>query len=321
VPCIELARRVELSLLERYRHLMNNEEWIPCASSLMTATELVRTSWLERLMAERLEHKTDGVIRMLERCGGDWEYTFYVMMLRQLGAPVNQDALEELGIKVPLTLLRRHGDRTDQIEALLFGAAGMLGVDSNFPYISRMKKEFDFLRKKYNLLPMQALQGKFMRMRPPHFPTIRIAQASTILADNRHFISRIENLTRAEEWITLFSVKPANDFWNDHYHFTATTPATSKRLGRGTAIALIINVVAPVMFVYGKHQGKSELKERAIELLEELPPEKNSIIAGWRLCGWSAASAGQSQAMIHLKKNYCDQRRCLHCAVGLQVLR
>jgi hypothetical protein len=321
IPCIELAPRVDASLLDRYRHLMNNEEWIPCASSLMSVPEIIRTSWIERLMAERLEHKSEAILRILDRCAYDWEQTFYILLARQLGAPANSDAMEELAIRIPLSLLRKHHDRADQVEAILFGAAGMLGKEINLPYVIHLHKEFDFLRKKFGLRPMPALQWKFMRMRPAHFPTIRIAQLSAMIISMEYFVSYLENQMTAGDWIKLFSVTPADAFWDTHYHFTAITPPTIKHLGRQSAMTLVINVVAPVMFVYGKHQGKTALKERAINLLQELPEEKNAIISGWKECGLIATDAAQTQALLHLKKNYCDKRRCLHCAIGMQVIK
>ncbi|MBP7239821.1 MAG: DUF2851 family protein, partial [Saprospiraceae bacterium] len=234
VPCIELAHRVDVDMLERYRHLMNNKEWVPCASSLLQVSSIIRTTWLERMKAERLEHKTEFIIKLLERCQYNWEQTFFVMLARQLGAPANSDAMEVLSTRTPLNLLRKHQDRTDQIEAILFGSAGMLGKEINTPYVVHLKKEFDFLRKKHALQPMPALHWKFMRMRPPHFPTVRIAQLAKIIAATQHFVSLMENHVSSEEWITLFMVKPDNAFWEDHYHFTSSTPVVSKRLGRNT---------------------------------------------------------------------------------------
>jgi len=321
IPCVELAGRVDVSLLDRYRHLMNNEEWVPCASALMDVPGIVRTSWLERMMAERLEQKTEAVLRLLNRCAFNWEQVFYIMLARQLGAPTNSEPMEVLAGAIPLRLLRKHKDRVDQIEAILFGAAGMLGKEINQPYPLQLKTEFDFLRLKYSLRPMPALQWKFMRMRPAHFPTIRIAQLAALISGTPHFISCIEELATTEDWIRIFSVQPAHTFWNTHYHFTASTPPTQKHLGISTATSLIINVVAPLMFLYGKHQGKQVMKSHALRLLEELPPEKNAVITGWNHCGWKAADAGQTQAMLHLKKNYCDKRRCLHCAIGMQVVK
>ena len=321
IPCLELSKRVDGALLDRYRHLMNNEEWVPCASSLAEVTDLIRTSWLDRMMAERLEQKTGMILRILDRSDGDWDQAFFTLLARQLGAPANSEPMEELGTRIPLNLLRKHKDRPDQIEAILFGAAGMLTKNINESYCQHLFTEFEFLRKKYGLRPMPALHWRFMRMRPAHFPTLRIAQLAALIADTDQFISLFEHPLEANDWIKLFSVAPMHDFWNDHYHFTSSTPGVVKRLGKNTAISLIINVVAPVMFVYGKHQGKPELKSKAITLLETLPAEKNAIIDGWASSGWTVGDAAKTQGLIHLKKMYCDQRRCLHCAIGMQLIK
>ncbi len=321
IPCLELAERVDEGLLERFRHLMRNEEWVPCASSLMEVSSLVRTSWLERLMAERLEAKAEAINDIRNQYKGDWEQTFYVLLAKQLAAPVNSDAMDELCRTIPLSLLRKHSNRIDQMEALLFGASGLVNKDMNDEYVIRLKSEFAFLRKKYSLTPMEALRWKFLRMRPAHFPTIRIAQLAKIISNLAYFVARVESKQNGNDWIELFSVVPMHSFWDHHYHFTASSPEMPKQLGKSTAISLVINVVAPLMFVYGKHQGKPLLKEQAISLLEEMPAEKNALISGWKKAGWEACNAGETQGMIQLKKKYCDQRRCLHCAIGLQVIK
>ena len=321
ISCIELHDRVDRSLLDRFQKLMDNREWVPCASTIPSVSELIKTSWLERMMSERLERKTSGIQNILAGCINDYEQAFFVMLAKHLGSPANSDAMENLGLKTPLTILRKHGDRIDQIEAILFGVAGMIGKEMNTDYPLRLKQEFDFLKQKYGLSVIPALQWKFMRMRPVHFPTLRIAQLAVIVSRINHFIPLLKETNSAEKWIELFMVKPANDYWNTHYHFRSASPYSEKRLGRDTAISLIINVVVPFMFYYGKMQGLNELKEKAIQLLAQLPPEKNAIIKSWLETGWVAKDALQTQAMLQLKKEYCDQRRCLHCAVGLQVLK
>jgi hypothetical protein len=142
-----------------------------------------------------------------------------------------------------------------------------------------------------------------------------------IISSIEHFVAHLESNQKGSDWVDRFSVIPDHSFWDSHYHFTASSPAILKQLGLGTAISLVINVVAPIMFVYGKHQGNPGLKEKAIFMLDEMPAEKNAIISGWKKLGWKTESAGQTQALLQLKKKYCDARRCLHCAIGLQVIR
>ncbi|HUR31303.1 MAG TPA: DUF2851 family protein [Saprospiraceae bacterium] len=321
IPCIELHKRVEKELLARYSKLMNNQEWVPCASSLSSVDQIIKVSWLERLMSERLEKKTEQIHQILMRCGNDYEQAFFVLLCRHLGSPSNSDAMENMGIKVPLNILRKHGDRIDQIEAILFGVAGMLVKEINTEYPLKLKREFDFLKAKYNLSVIPSLQWKFMRMRPVHFPTIRIAQLSVLISQSSHFITLLAENNNSDAWMKKFMVKPANDYWNDHYHFKSQSPFLEKKLGKDTAVSLIINVVVPFMFFYGKMQGLNHLKEKAIQMLCELPAERNAIIKAWEENGWNAKDAGHTQALLHLKKYYCDLRRCLNCAVGMQVLR
>jgi hypothetical protein len=321
IPCLELEGKVDKQLLDRYRLLMDNEEWIPCASAIAGVPSMIKTSWLERVLAERLEEKTNRIAQAYDRCGNDWEQTFFVMLCRHMGAPANSDAMENLGYKVPLNILSRHGDRPDQIEAILFGVAGMLEKSTEETYPLHLKKEFDFLKKKYGLSIIPALQWKFLRMRPAHFPTIRIAQLSVIISRTRHFIPFITEDVSIKSWMHLFNVSPADAYWENHYHFKSASPPSHKTLGKETAIGLLINLVAPFMFFYGKMQGPSILKEKAVSLLGSLPAEKNAVLKEWKKNGWPALDAGQSQALLQLKKHYCDEKKCLHCAVGLKVIK
>ena len=321
IPCIELEGRVDHTLMERYHHLMNNKEWVPCASSLMQVAPIIRASWLDRLLAERLEHKTAHILQLLDATGYHWEQVFFIMLARQLGAPANSDSMEELCLKLPWNVMRRHGDRLDQIEAILFGCAGMLEKAWQEAYPGHLKREFDFLKMKYQFPVMPGLRWKFMRMRPVHFPTIRIAQLAMMIYQSTHFISLLEETESAAAWMQRFMVVPADAYWEDHYHFSSQSPHALKRLGETTAHTLVINVVAPVMFLYGKTQGKSILKEHALDLLRQLPAESNAIIRGWKTCGWEVEDAGQTQALLHLKKQYCDERKCMHCAIGLKIIK
>src|SRR5687767_1363412 len=254
IPCIELHSRVEKDLLLRYNHLMENSGWIPCEDELVNVPDIIKTSWLDRLMSERLEYKTGYIRQVLERCGNDYEQAFFVMLARHMGAPANSDAMENLALKIPLQILRKHGDRIDQIESILFGVAGMSGKENGTGYPLELKKEFDFLKSKYGLSVIPALQWKFLRMRPAHFPTIRIAQLAVIISQTTHFISLLTKEIGTTEWIKLFSVKPDNAYWNDHYHFKSASPPCEKKLGKETAISIVINLVIPFMFFYGKEQ-------------------------------------------------------------------
>ena len=321
ITCLELSPIVDRELLVRYETLMNNTSWIPCAGSLHLIPSLIKTSWLERLMTERLQYKTKRIDQIFRRCQCDYEQTFFVLLARQMGAPSNSDPMEELGYKVPLSLLRKHSDRIDQIEAILFGVAGMLSKTIAMDYPDRLCKEFNFLRKKYGLSVIPSLQWRFMRMRPAHFPTVRIAQLSKLISGTMHFVTLLTEVKDAYKWLDLLQVKPHDAFWDDHYHFKSVAPPSIKKLGKGSALAIIINVVAPFMFYYGRKQGVEDLQDRAVQILLSLPREHNSILQNWSAHSLPPQNAGESQALLELKARYCDERRCLQCAFGMHLMK
>lgn len=321
VPCIELFDKVDHALIGRFTQLMNNRSWVPCASSLSTVSNLIKTSWVARLMSERLQAKTEHIRTILQRCNEDYEQAFFVLLARHFGSPANSEAFESLAIKVPLSIIRKHGDRIDQIESILFGVGGMLTKDLHAQYPAKLKREFDFLKKKYNLSVLSSLQWKFMRMRPAHFPTIRIAQLAVILSKNTHFISLLSEIPDAASWTKIFMVQPYHDYWKHHFHFRDEAVESGKRLGKETAQTLLINAVVPFMFFYARMQGLESLREKALRLLSELPPEKNAVIRKWNDHDMYAYDAGGTQGLLQLKTAYCDARRCLHCPIGLQLIK
>lgn len=320
-PCLALAGRVDPELLDRYRVLLESESRVPCARELARVPEVVRTTWLARIMSERLEARTLAIGRLLERTRGDWEQVFFAWLARYLGAPTNADPMEALALRLPLKTLRKHGNRPGQVEALLFGTAGMLSADWKDAYPRSLALEFRLLRRMYGIKPMAGSQWRFHRMRPAHFPTIRIAQLGALVLGETGFLSRLESMPSARAWIRYFRTPPDNPYWLQHYHFSKLAPSSSKVIGRTVAIGLVVNVVVPMAFVYSRHQGNRALRDYAIGLWQSLPPESNHVLARWSAIGWPARDAAESQAQLHLFRSYCTPRHCLRCAIGLALLR
>jgi len=93
-----------------------------------------------------------------------------------------------------------------------------------------------------------------------------------------------------------------------------------KSLGAGSINGILINTVVPFLFCYATHKNNDQLKDRAIQILEEIPAEYNSIINGWHKLDLKTETAYDSQALIQLKKQYCDKKNCLRCRIGHKVL-
>jgi hypothetical protein len=273
-------------------------------------------------MIERLEDKTIEIIQRLEQNRQNWNETFYQMLARMFGFKVNAAPFELLAKAIPMNILAKHKNNLFQLEALLFGASGLLNEELfGDAYFLELRKEFGFLYKKYSLKPVEAHLWKFMRLRPGNFPTIRISQLSALIYRSQGLFSKILEIENADDLKTLFSVK-ASEYWDNHYRFNKPSPRKhSKDLGEKSIETIIINVVVPFLFVYGEKQNQHHLKNRALEFLEELPPENNSIIEKWENLGISARSAFETQALLQLKNKHCSKKNCLSCPIGNKLVK
>ncbi|MBI5914698.1 MAG: DUF2851 family protein [Bacteroidetes bacterium] len=320
IPCLEMKKLVPPGIAGTYQKLLHNEHWIPCQHFFHSVPNLTKSLWLDRLLVERLEQKTEAIRRSLAENGNNWEETFYQFLARNFGLKVNSEPFEALARSLPQRILARHKDNLPQIEALLFGQAGMLEPPHADDYPNALKTEYAFLRKKYALTPLDAVWWKFLRLHPGNFPTIRLAQFARLVQQSAHLFSRILEVENQADIEALFKIK-LDGYWLTHYTFGQVSTKKKKSLGKEAVRLLTINTIVPFLFLYGKMRGEEAFKDKALHLLEALPPEKNTIIAGWERLGVEAKSAYYTQALLQLKNVYCDRKRCLECAVGAAILK
>ncbi len=319
IPCLEMKALIEPKLSSKYLELLHSEYWIPCQTQFAQVSEMTRTLWLERLLVERLEQKTEIIAQALARNQQNWEETFYHLLARNFGMQVNMEPFELLAKSTPLLLLAKHKNSLMQIEALLFGQAGLLESDFEEAYPNQLKKEYAFLQKKYHLTPLRGESWKFLRLRPANFPTVRIAQFAKLLFQSNHLFSKMLAAASVEEIENMLELKLSN-YWLTHYRFDKISPKRAKKLGKNTIHLLIINTIVPFLFLYGKYKSEERYQDRAFALLEQLPPEENNIIEHWQTLGVKPESAYQTQALLQLKKHYCTAKKCLNCSIGNAIL-
>ena len=319
LPVLELKNRISNNLLRYYKQLMEQNSFVPCSHQLQNVNELVWQSWKERMIAERLQQKSDRIQQLLQQTNRHWEETFWQLLARNFGTPLNADAFEGIAKSLPVTLLAKHKNQIHQLEALLLGQAGLLepGFTEDYPVL--LQKEYRFLQSKHRLKPIPQLLH-FLRMRPSNFPTIRLAQLAMLIHQSSHLFSKVIEADTIQQLRAMFQVT-ANDYWHYHYSFNEQSPFRKKQVGDVMINNLLINTVIPLLFVYAQEQHNLALKEKAIQWLQQLPKEKNNITAGWEAAGVQHQSAFDSQALLYLKKEYCQTKRCLQCAIGNNLLK
>jgi Protein of unknown function (DUF2851) len=319
IPTISLKGRVSRILLERYADLMHSRAFVPCADNLYHVTGLTWIKWKERLLAERLLRKSELVKQYLVQSNGHWEEVFWWMLSRNFGIPINADAFEAMAQSLPLITLSRHRNHIHQLEALLLGQAGLLNKKPADDHTCMLAREYRFYKKKYRLEPIHQ-QVHFLRMRPGNFPTVRIAQLAMLLHTTTALFSQAKEMDQVSQLYDLLHVT-ASEYWDTHYLLSEEAVLKKKALGSQMIENIIINTIAPVLFTYGHVRNEEQYKDRALDLLSQLAPEKNAITNQWTEAGVQNLHAWDSQALIELKKEYCDERRCLECAIGNSLLK
>lgn len=307
------------SVEQNYEELLKNQLWIPCALKINAVPDIFINAWKTALLTERLESKTGNIRTLLQENTQHWEEAFYVTLARSFGFGTNSQAFELLARSTPLGVLAKHKNDLQQLEALLLGQAGLLEKDKTDEYILKLKQEYLFLKNKFNLQGIGAEQWKFLRLRPDNFPYIRIAQLANLIHKSSKLFSKMIENPDIDLFKELLQTEPS-EYWNTHYLPGQPTKEKHKKLGESSINSLIINTVVPFLFCYADLKGKQDLKDKAIQLLNEIPAEKNAIISGWTNLGIQSESAFDTQALLQLKKNYCDEKKCLRCRIGHKVL-
>lgn len=304
-----------------YASLVGATIEVPCATKIKQVPHLTIVEWVEGLAFERLHGKVERIHQLLDSFNGSWEDVCYVTLARNFGFGINNDAFERLARRTPLRLLGKHSDSVLQIEALLFGQAGMLdaqkpGMDS---YYNQLCTEYAFLSNKFQLTPMEKESWKLFRIRPQNFPYRRIAMLAQFIEGGFRMMNRILEAEGEKEMRALFEVE-LSGYWTKHYTFGKPNERTTATLSRSSTDIILINTVAPLLYAYGELTGNYEMTDKAIKLLEDLRAENNSIVSHFVAYGIDCPDALTSQALVQLKREYCDARKCIYCKIGHHLL-
>lgn len=318
-PTLELKPYIDTQLWLVYQGFLLSQNWIPCAAAFNNVFPVVVHSMLERVMMERMERKVAEIQRLLNVTRNNLHESFYIAMARSFGQKTNAQPFEILARTTPLSILARYSHSLFQVEALLFGQAGLLSDKPVDEYHDRLFKEYHFLKEKHHLVAALHIPWKYMRMHPRGFPTLRIAQFAALIHHSSGLLQKLMNSRHVEEMQQMLACR-ASEYWNNHYRFGEISTMRPKTAGNDLINNIIINAVVPFKWIDARLRGDENGPEQALELLNHLPPENNAIIRGWEQLGYKARDAFVSQALLELKNRYCGLRRCLDCKIGHSLL-
>ncbi|HNM31428.1 MAG TPA: DUF2851 family protein [Chitinophagales bacterium] len=316
IPTLQLNGRIPPILLERYENMMQLQQPVICLNQAAAVDDFTVEKWKERLLIQRLERKSDGIFQELQNANNDWEHVTYTLLGKYFGSHINKEAFEQLTHRLDYKILLKHADNLMQIEALLLGTAGLLNKDFVEQYAIELKREYHFLKHKYQLQQMPEQYWQLLRIRPISFPTIRIAWFAQLLQRFPLFQQILKN-----EIFDFLEDISGSEFWETHYVLDKISTPKNKKMGKAFKDVLKINVFAPLLYAYGKYTNDNKWIDKSILLLSNTQAEANHKLIEFTKTKWTQNNAFDTQAMMELYDQYCTQKKCLECSIGHKILK
>ena len=319
IPVLELKNLVSKSVLENYEILMQPKSWIFCEKSLENISEFTLKSWQERLFFERLERKSKPIQDLLIITNQDWEAILFNLLAKNFGLNTNGEIFLKIAKSIPFNIVRKESFEVENLEALIFGNAGLLDLEKEDVYYKDLQFRFYYLLQKYQLEKTIIEPLQFFKHRPDNFPTIRLSQLANLYHKHQNLFSKIIAITSVKNIYEILDVSVSN-YWQTHYQFDKESPKKKKLLSKSFIDLLIINTILPIQFAYAKYQGK-EISEDLIEILNQIAPESNAVIDKFKSFGIISKNAFDSQSLLQLKNEYCNKSRCMDCSIGMELMK
>lgn len=319
IPVLVLKDYVSKEIIENYKSLVSAKTWIFCEKQLKNIDRFVFKNWQERLFFERLERKSKFIAQLLEETNQDWEAVLFCLLAKNFGLNTNGNSFLQISMAIPFSVIRKESFEIENLEALLFGAAGLLEIEKEDVYFKDLKFRYFYLLHKYQIEKTYTEPLQFFKLRPDNFPTIRLSQLAALYHKYQNLFSKIIDLKSVDAVYRLLSVS-ASSYWQNHYQFDKESPKKSKTLSKSFIDLLIINTIVPLQFTYSNIMGES-ISEDLIDFMNEVTSEKNVIMDKFNSFGIKSKTAFESQTLLELKNEYCERKACLKCAIGLELLK
>ena len=319
IPVLILKDYVASEILSNYNSLVMPKSWIFCEKDIGKIDDFIIKNWQERLFFDRLERKSKFIYDLLEETNQDWEGVLFVLLAKNFGLNTNGNSFLQIAKSIPFSIVRKESFEIENLEALLLGTSGLLDDDKEDIYFTDLKLRYYYLLNKYQLEKRHIDSVQFFKHRPDNFPTIRLSQLANLYHKHQNLFSKVTVLKSVKSVYELLNVS-ASIYWSNHYQFDKESLRKPKSLSKSFMDLIIINTIIPIQFAYSNIRGES-IAEELIAFMNEVTPEKNAIIDKFQSFGVSAKNAFETQTLLELKNEYCNQKACLKCVLGVELLK
>ncbi|WP_417427634.1 DUF2851 family protein [Halpernia sp.] len=317
IPTLELKNYIDKNIIEKYSKLLNEISFIPCEE--IFDVEKVPFNFTDETLLKKLDEKSEKISLQLSSTQNNYEAVLFQNLAYAFGLKVNAEIFQQFAMEIDFNLINKIKQNDLQLEALFFGIFGWLKNPED-EKMQIWKREYEFLKAKYQLSEF-SFKPKFLRLRPPNFPTIRLSQLANLYFSQPNLFSKIISAKSKADLFLIFKNVRASDYWNNHFNFGKISPINNAKIITENFINLIIiNAVLPLKYHYHKNNSE-EIIENILNFYSEIPAEKNNIISSWQNLKVPMDSSRESQAYLYHYKNFCVQKKCLNCSIGLQLLK
>ncbi len=291
IPTLELKPFLPTQLLENYQHLFSSKKPIPCAGLFKPIDAQLESLFHERLIVERMQLKWEKIREAFVSRHEHMEQIAYTLFLEHCGLTANKEPMLKLARTLPYALLKKLSKTIEETSTLLLYAAG-LDKDLTVEEKTRACQ----LLNNVNVTPLHSFEWRTKGLRPISFPNRKLKVAARLIATENSLCSYFLNL--------LNQPKEKTQVW-----------------GKAFFLTLCINVAAPLLFFTEQAKGNALAIEEVLDKLASLAPENNSQINVFVSLGIKPKNSLQSQALLQLKRYYCDTKQCLRCAYVVPILQ
>lgn len=317
VPTLELKDYIDQNILWKYEKLLSENQFLPCES--IFDSNKIPIHFHEENILRKLQEKSLEFEKNLEQSKNNFEAVLFHSLAYSFGLKVNASIFKQIAESIDFGVINKIRHNEVQLEALLFGISGWLEKPKD-EQTKIWKREFDFIKVKFQILDVK-FRPKFLRLRPPNFPTIRLSQLANLYHHQQSIFSKVIHANNSDDLFSIFKDCQASVYWDHHFTFGKISKINNPKLITKDFIDLIIlNTILPLKYTYHKYHNE-EIAEEILDFYSTIAAEKNSIIKSWKNLGVQSKTALQSQSLIYHYKGFCEEKKCLNCGIGFNLLK
>ena len=338
IPTVILSKYLTSSIHNIWKEIINNPSpafRIPCYEKNAEVSKEEKKIFIDKLGVKRLKNRASRIEQTFFAADenfrklANWDKALFTYIAEALGFSKNKEQFLKLADKINPEKIKSLIPKLIHIDSILFGTAGFLKeLSPEDEYARQLINFWDMFKGKINAGVMDISEWNFFPLRPPNFPTVRLAYLSGICIEIMYndFFKRLvlcfENSKKPKEDLTkLFYDVPVSHYWETHYNFGKKKKSASGVIGSSRITDIINNALIPLFLLYARKFDKKDLMSKISDYyLTTKNNSDNEITNAMKSqLGYNLRTISEHQGAIQLHNFYCVNGKCDDCYIGTRV--